>query len=722
MSGYLKRYGWLDLSVVTLWVLLLACAPNRRVPFHSSDGEQLAHEPILALLLPPGQQKSRQNFTVGFAAAQAGDCKAAEKSLRAVKSDYLVRDILLAELASCFESLSQWRKADQYNKQALATMPRLSPSYPALLLQRAYLVAMQQKWKELRKIVGRLPPPSQLDDVKSIARYLSLFRVDADRGKRLLQPYRRDLYLSFLARQDDAAAKQVMGRQDPTEVWQDDALLKDLAQAYRTRKEYRKARDYYQQYFDRTKDYSILFTLARIHKLLANPADREKTLFTKVESARTVAEKQISMIQLGRFFWNNNRIQEARRMFDQAWRLSQESPEAISALYYHGRLLEIEGDWQGAEVLLEKAFPLRTQALPFKKRRLQALQRLGWIAYKQGFYRRAIGWYDAVINEDDEGSFRDASYFWLALSYQALHEQGNAFAALAKLVKEYPLSYYGLLARKRLSEKALLPEQPQFSLLTPQKPMVSMQQLRDSLQPAEWIFLRRYAELAAAELESLAAAELKPISWRRKPASALLFLATCLHEVGDVFTALRLAKFAISYDESNPPKKWLAFLYPRPYWQQVQYYAAQSQFDAYLSLALMRQESEFDQRSLSHADAYGLMQIIPPLAFKIAADFGLPAFAASELFNPGFNVRLGSYHLGKLLHRYQGNAVYALAAYNGSESALARWRKAYGRLPLARFIEEITYGETKNYVKRVVRNYAVYQLLYLGEMDLQSLP
>jgi soluble lytic murein transglycosylase len=69
-------------------------------------------------------------------------------------------------------------------------------------------------------------------------------------------------------------------------------------------------------------------------------------------------------------------------------------------------------------------------------------------------------------------------------------------------------------------------------------------------------------------------------------------------------------------------------------------------------------------------------------------------------------------YLRQLLDRYNGNTIQALAAYNGGENAVDRWLKRYPGLAEDEFVEHISYRETRNYVKQVLKNYRTYQRLY----------
>ena len=76
------------------------------------------------------------------------------------------------------------------------------------------------------------------------------------------------------------------------------------------------------------------------------------------------------------------------------------------------------------------------------------------------------------------------------------------------------------------------------------------------------------------------------------------------------------------------------------------------------------------------------------------------------------NVRLGTTYLRGLLDRYRGSVVLALAAYNAGEAAADKWLAQFGHLEADEFIENVSFRETRGYVKLVLRNYRTYRRLY----------
>jgi soluble lytic murein transglycosylase len=135
-----------------------------------------------------------------------------------------------------------------------------------------------------------------------------------------------------------------------------------------------------------------------------------------------------------------------------------------------------------------------------------------------------------------------------------------------------------------------------------------------------------------------------------------------------------------------------------------------------LVFAVARQESAFDARAVSHADARGLMQMLPSTARITARRFAIP-FAPSDLLdNPALNAKLGAAHLGELSEMTRGSIPLMLAAYNAGPRRMRQWMEAYGdpRDPSVdpiEWVERIPFAETRNYIQKVTENLQVYRAL-----------
>jgi soluble lytic murein transglycosylase len=160
----------------------------------------------------------------------------------------------------------------------------------------------------------------------------------------------------------------------------------------------------------------------------------------------------------------------------------------------------------------------------------------------------------------------------------------------------------------------------------------------------------------------------------------------------------------------------LAAFYPQAWASAVKTEATRSAVDPNLVWAIMRRESAFKPEVMSAADARGLMQIIPPTANAIAEKLAEPAPAPAELFSPDRSIRYGAWYLSALTKRFT-HPVLVAAAYNAGPSAVVRWMREKGELPLDLFVETIAFKETRGYVKQVVADLFLYHSFYGGEAE-----
>jgi soluble lytic murein transglycosylase len=132
-----------------------------------------------------------------------------------------------------------------------------------------------------------------------------------------------------------------------------------------------------------------------------------------------------------------------------------------------------------------------------------------------------------------------------------------------------------------------------------------------------------------------------------------------------------------------------------------------------LVLGITRQESGFDPTVRSGADARGMMQLLPSTAQVVARRMGV-SYSASRLYEPDLNMQLGSAYLGQIVDRFSGSYVMAIAGYNAGPGRPSQWTAFCGdprggtQDPLD-FIECIPFGETRNYVMRVLEGMQVYR-------------
>jgi soluble lytic murein transglycosylase len=170
------------------------------------------------------------------------------------------------------------------------------------------------------------------------------------------------------------------------------------------------------------------------------------------------------------------------------------------------------------------------------------------------------------------------------------------------------------------------------------------------------------------------------------------------------------------------PEENLQFFFSRGFEDSVTESSQRFNIPKELIWSITRQESNFNPFARSWADAFGLMQILPKRAVSYLNDTRSkkqPEVAAVnpfKLFEPDFNIAIGAWLLRENLNIFDGKLPLAIAAYNASTGKVEEWERRFFKGSWIRFTEEITYRETRKYLKLVLRNLAIYQALEKAEL------
>jgi soluble lytic murein transglycosylase len=145
--------------------------------------------------------------------------------------------------------------------------------------------------------------------------------------------------------------------------------------------------------------------------------------------------------------------------------------------------------------------------------------------------------------------------------------------------------------------------------------------------------------------------------------------------------------------------------------------AAKHDLDPTWVAAEIRAESVFNPKARSHADARGLMQVLPSTGAGIAKRLGLPWRGGESLYEPEFNIQLGTAYLRELEDKY-GMTYVAIAAYNAGPAPVARWQSQRPDMDADFWIETISYKETRDYVARIL----AFSVLYDWRLNGSAMP
>ena len=160
------------------------------------------------------------------------------------------------------------------------------------------------------------------------------------------------------------------------------------------------------------------------------------------------------------------------------------------------------------------------------------------------------------------------------------------------------------------------------------------------------------------------------------------------------------------------PREQLELLYPTPYTDSLLRYAPERSLDPRFLLSIMRQESRFRADVKSFAAARGLMQFISSTADRIAAELNRKNFRQDELYDPPTAVLFGAQYLGGLFQMFPDQPQAVAASYNGGEHNMTRWYARAKSAEADRYVPEILFSQSKDYVYKVMANYRVYRFVY----------
>jgi soluble lytic murein transglycosylase len=304
---------------------------------------------------------------------------------------------------------------------------------------------------------------------------------------------------------------------------------------------------------------------------------------------------------------------------------------------------------------------------------------------------RAAGEPDVATYEGQQRAF------WLA---RAGSPDGPRL--LESLWQTAPFTYYGIRAAEALGRTGEL-----GGRIRPWQGAVPPMAVRRASDIAD-----RAAVLTGANLFVRANYEVGR-ALEAEEAPVLYALGEALHDRLLPGPGVRVGR-ALQRQEGSWNEALLRLVYPFPYRATIEREARRNNVDPFLVAGLIRQESGFNASARSPAGALGLMQIMPATGTSLARELGVSGFRTGRLTEPELNLRMGTRYLAAMLGRYGGRTGDALVAYNAGPTRMARWRSFPEHGDPELFAERIPFTETRDYVRIVQANAAIYRALYSG--------
>jgi len=284
------------------------------------------------------------------------------------------------------------------------------------------------------------------------------------------------------------------------------------------------------------------------------------------------------------------------------------------------------------------------------------------------------------------------SFYWQARAAEALGREQDA-RSLYRQAAYYPTAYYGQLARAKLGlDEVTLHMVPEPA---PEHRMLEIS--------------RVFEILYAIDERDLIAATAADLGENAGDAGALATFASIAARHHDARATLLIGKAAL--------RRGLPFdRYAFPDFGVPEYQQIGPAVERCVVYAIVRQESAFNPRVVSSANAIGLMQVTPAAGRDTAKRFNVTFDQRRLSQDVAYNAQLGTAELGNDIASWRGSYILAFVAYNAGPRRAREWVEQYGdprnpRIDPVDWIERIPISETRNYVQRVLENMQVYRML-----------
>ncbi len=325
----------------------------------------------------------------------------------------------------------------------------------------------------------------------------------------------------------------------------------------------------------------------------------------------------------------------------------------------------------------------------------EPLWKLGWERFRSRDFAGARGRFEALASVYRDIPRERRLLYWRARCFDQEGRRADATPLFESLAAGQPPDVYALFSRRRVPDfrprKEIRVQDPSTATATYRR--------------ADELLRLRFFEEAAAE-----ASVLPPARGRD------LRLAEAEFALGRFSPAAAAVKRAFpeigTSGEARVPDGWRRLFYPIEVGAFLAANAKQYRLDPAVLRGLVRQESVFDPAARSRAGALGLTQLMPGTAKELSRSVLRVRYRRAFLYDPSTNTRLGAAYLRSLYDRFSDNPLWALAAYNGGPSRMARVLRENPGLPDDEVFESHPAYETRDYVRRVMLFAESYRELY----------
>ncbi len=370
--------------------------------------------------------------------------------------------------------------------------------------------------------------------------------------------------------------------------------------------------------------------------------------------------------------------------------------------------------------------------------RAEALWRVGWLEYKARNYSKAKKAWEkqiAVMPHDKNYWAEGQPQYWLARVHAIQGKDGKALDLYEEAIRKYPLSYYSLLAFSRVREidtrrfqqikKDLKTAKatPDFILSQVSRPQFSTPGFASAVEYMKLGLFSR-AEAEFRELGMIPPAGRSEITDNGKKQDVWA-MAYLYHLIGSYSSSHWMTRWHIlDYKKHWPAGNWRTrweIAYPNAYGDLMTKWGKKRNIPKAMLMGIMREESAFNPKMESYANAIGLTQMIFSTASRFSKGTGVTI--NKKNFRPNMqnavkNVTVGSNFLAFLFRKWNNRLLLIPPSYNAGEGAVGRWLRKRGHLDADEWLEEVKVDQPRNYSKRVLSSFFAYSYLYENKIPI----
>ncbi len=407
-----------------------------------------------------------------------------------------------------------------------------------------------------------------------------------------------------------------------------------------------------------------------------------------------------------------------------------DAPKSANYLFTAGSIYEIGGYLTKAAETWQRVF----NEYPSSDESYEAMFRSGIVTYRLQNFQDAQIIFQRLLVLANSTEEQAATNFWVAKCLEKQNKNNEAITYFQQAASADPTGYYSIRAEEVLAGQNPFPASQSIDL------SIDLEGTREdaddwlrstfNIDPA--IDLKTVSDLASNPLfqrgelywqlgmRDQARTEFENLRNELKGDALNTYrLMNHMVDLGFYQTAALASRQILDMVGLSPATmldsapKYLSYIRYGIFYRDIVVAASnEHNIDPLLLFSIIRQESLFDASIASTAGARGLMQITDDTGEYIASNFNWPEnFTVDDLDRPLINIRLGAHYLKMWIDKYNGSIPSALSSYNaGDGNNLVWWELAGGDPDL--LLEVIRFDETRDYIRYIAENYAVYKSLY----------